>query len=882
MGGLFQVQDQKIKVNKFKPTKPQCSRCGLYSTVKTPNMKVHGKGKKGVLVLGEAPGPQEDLVGEQFVGDVGRFLSGTLAKYGFDLNRDAYKYNTLSCFPGRSPTGQIETPTKEQIEYCRMNVLSAIKSLTPTYIWVLGKSALTALLGGYFKNLSPTLWRGFVCADQRFNAYVLPMYHPSYVKRLDKHPHLRSIFERDIENAVKLTEIGKRPKKWSEKIITLTQYEDVVGLLRKILREKDYVAFDYETTGIKPHRPGHKIVTMSFCFDDETAYAFPFQYQKHWVKKELQSIKEFVIKILTDPEIPKIAQNRKFEQIWSYFILGIDVKGMDFDTMLAARVLDSRVGTAGLDFRTYVHMGILPYDQEIAVFKKAHNGEFNRMNEAPLLPMLKYNARDSLYTFRLADILPKEIDKDSFLWGGYDQLEEVTSEFLHLEKTGFVADEEYYEKKEEELTKEISELQEKLKNSKGALQFKKKYGRSIDFNSNQDVGILIYEILKIPAVKTDKGSYAVDKAAIETSGVDFGETLIKLRQLTKIKGTYFAQFKREVVDGKIYPIYSLTTTATYRSSSEKPNAQNIPSHEEYAKKMCRSGIVAPKDYYLLEWDYSGIEVATSCMYHHDTNMIRYVSDESTNMHRDISMDLWMLSKEEMTTTIRFYGKNCWTFPQFYGSYYENCAKNLWDNCKNLKTASGVPLLKHLEKVMAKKLERKYGKPFVGYKLRYDDFVDHCQDVENDFWGRRFKHYGQWRKDISNFFKEHGYIENYFGFKCRGTLSAKDTSNHQIQGTAAHILMWVLRQVGLYLRKHEMKSHSVGQIHDSGITYVHKTEKGKVIRIINEIGTVRVREKFSWINVPLKIDYEITPLEGTWYEKKEIEKDELKRILKGGN
>jgi len=881
MGLLFPTQDQRIKVNTLKPTKPQCSRCGLFPTVKSPNMKVHGKGEKGVLIIGEAPGPQEDLVGEQFVGSVGTFLKETLAKFGFDMNRDAYKYNAISCFPGRSREGKINTPTKQQIEYCRMNVFSTIKSLKPTYIWVFGKSGLTSLLGGYFNNLSPTLWRGFVCADQRFNAYVLPMYHPSYVQRLEKHPHLRSIFERDIKNAVKLTEKTDRPKKWDEKIEALTQYEDVVSLLNKILKEKPYLAFDYETTGLKPHRPGHKIISMSFCFDNVISYAFPYQYQKHWVKRELQTIKELVSKIMLDPDIPKVAQNRKFDQIWGYFILGVDAKGMDFDTMLAARVLDSRVGTAGLDFRTYVHMGILPYGQEINSFKKAHNGEFNRMNEAPLMPLLKYNAQDSLYTFRLSEILPKEIDKDSFLWGGYEQLEEVTNEFIHLEKNGFVADEEYYERKEGELTTKILKLQKELQNSEEALKFKKKYGRPIDFASNQDVGKLMYEVLNLPAVRTEKGSYAVDKAAIEKSGASFGGKLIKLRQLSKIKGTYFAQFKREVVNGKIYPIYSLSATATYRSSSEKPNAQNIPSHEEYAKKMCRSGILAPKDYYLIEWDYSGIEVSTSCMYHHDSNMINYVSDESTNMHRDISMDLWLLPKKEMTTKIRFYGKNCWTFPQFYGSFYENCAKHLWENCKDLKTNSGVPLLKHFEKAMANKLEKKYGRPFKGYKLRYADFVEHCKDVENDFWGRRFKHYGQWRKDISKFFKEHGYIKSHFGFKYCGTLSAKDTSNHQIQGTAAHILMWVLRQVGVYLRKQKMKSFCVGQIHDSGITYAHKSEKNKVIRVINNIGTVKVRQKFSWINVPLKIDYEITPLGGSWYEKKEIPKKELKKILKGG-
>ena len=878
---LFEVPNPQIKVNTFTPTKPQCTRCGLFNTVKHPNMKVHGKGEKGVLIIGEAPGPQEDLVGEQFVGDVGQFLKATLAKYGFDMNRDAFKYNAISCFPGRNVEGQINTPTKEQIKYCRTNVFSAIKRLRPVYIWVFGKSALTALLGGYFKHLSPSLWRGFVCADQRFNAYILPMYHPSYVKRMEKDDHLQSIFERDIKNAVKLTRSQERPKKWDENIVSLTQYHDVIDLLQKILKEKPYLAFDYEATGIKPHRPGHKIVSISFCFDDVTSYAFPYQYKKHWVKKELQTIRKLVRQILLDSEIEKVAQNRKFEHIWSYFILGVDPAGWDFDTMLAARVLDSRVGTAGLDFRTYVHMGILPYGQEVNAYKKARNGEFNQMGEVPLSILLPYNAKDSLYTYRLSEILPDLIDKeDGGLWDAYEQLEEVTSEFIHLEKTGFVADEEYYNQKDKELSVEIKELKGKLLNSEEAKKFKRKYGRVIDLDSNQDIGHLLYDVLKYPPIFTDKGSYSADKIAVESTGLDFGKDLIKFRQLSKIKGTYFAQFKREVVNGRIYPIYSLTTTASYRSSSERPNAQNIPAHEEYAKKMCRSGIIAPKDYYMLEWDYSGIEVGTSCTYHHDPNMITYVSDESTDMHRDVAMDLWMLSIEEMTSVIRYFGKNCWTFPQFYGSFYGNCAKNLWDNCKGLKTASDEELLVHLEKMIRKKLERKYRRSFKGYKLKYDDFVDHCQDVENDFWGRRFRVYGKWRKEVSKFFKEHGYIENHFGFKHRGTLSKKDVANHQIQGTAAHILMWVLRQVGVYFRGHGLKSHSVGQIHDSGITYVHKSEKSKVIRIINHIGTVVVREKFSWINIPLKIDFEITPMGGSWYEKKEIPEDELSAILKG--
>jgi DNA polymerase I-like protein with 3'-5' exonuclease and polymerase domains len=226
------------------------------------------------------------------------------------------------------------------------------------------------------------------------------------------------------------------------------------------------------------------------------------------------------------------------------------------------------------------------------------------------------------------------------------------------------------------------------------------------------------------------------------------------------------------------------------------------------------------------------------------------------MHRDSAADLWMIPIEEVHKKVRFYGKNQWVFPQFYGSWYMQCAKNLWRtaNRDELRTISG----KRLIDIMASK----------GI-MTLEQFEEHCKEVEKKFWKERFQVYNQWKFDIQRTYQLQGYIETFLGFQFKTYMGRNECTNYPAQGTAFHILLWTLINVQREMERYRMKSKLIGQIHDSMINDAVPNEVNNIIELVDLWGTKKTRETFEWISVPLKIDHELTDINDSWYLKKEV-------------
>ena len=122
----------------------------------------------------------------------------------------------------------------------------------------------------------------------------------------------------------------------------------------------------------------------------------------------LQRIKE----ILADKNISKIAHNMQFEDTWTKVILGVDVQGWEWDSMLAAHVLDNRSGYTGLKFQALINFGLYDYSSEIESYLKGvEEKDANSMNRVDdfinKVPngeqkLLTYCGVDSLVEYRLA------------------------------------------------------------------------------------------------------------------------------------------------------------------------------------------------------------------------------------------------------------------------------------------------------------------------------------------------------------------------------------------------------------------------------------------------------------------------------------------------
>lgn len=225
------------------------------------------------------------------------------------------------------------------------------------------------------------------------------------------------------------------------------------------------------------------------------------------------------------------------------------------------------------------------------------------------------------------------------------------------------------------------------------------------------------------------------------------------------------------------------------------------------------------------------------------------------------------------------GKNMFVFPQFYGDFYMNNARSLWDAMVKMELKVGDKLMiDHLKsKGITERGDCDPGKMKGGTPAGDHTFEAHIQKVEHDFWNNRFKKYGKWKKNWLDQYVAEGGFSMLTGFRVEGVLAKNDVINYPVQGASFHCLLWSLIELERELRKRKMKSRIVGQIHDSLIAEVPDNELAEYSILIDEIMTKRVKDHWSWIITPLDIEMEVTPVGGTWYEKK---KTPLEDLFKG--
>lgn len=375
----------------------KCGACGLHKGVASPKMKPGGKGKKGILTLCEAPGREEDLRGTQLVGSTGRMYAQALREFGFKLHTDFRKINAVNCRPPKN-----RTPTPIEIDCCRPMVLKEIARFKPKLILVHGSAACRSLFGHRYKSKAGVggigRWRGFCIPDRDLNSWVCPMYHPSFVERSStKEGNAAAvIFMDDLGRALRhYDKPFPRYRDERDYVDHLTDPGDIRAFLRDVRKLFRVAVVDFETTGLKPERRGHRILTCAIAVSKRYAVAFPV----------LDEIKQDLRAFLTDERIYKVAHNIKYETRWAEAILGIRIRPWLMCTMLGAHVLDNREGITSLDFQTFVNFGVVDYDSHLSSFKNGiepkNANSLNRLDEVPLHDLLTYNGLDVIYTFWL-------------------------------------------------------------------------------------------------------------------------------------------------------------------------------------------------------------------------------------------------------------------------------------------------------------------------------------------------------------------------------------------------------------------------------------------------------------------------------------------------
>ncbi len=182
----------------LKELKNVCSQCKACELCKTRTCTVFSDGSADakIMLIGEAPGADEDATGTPFVGRAGQLLNTFLEEAGFDRKKDLYICNTIKCRPPQN-----RVPTNEEKAACQTYLTAQISTVAPKIILLCGSTAANSFINEDFK-ISQIRGKWLNIFE---NIEVMAIFHPSYLLRNHslEQGSPRWLMKKDLENVKK-------------------------------------------------------------------------------------------------------------------------------------------------------------------------------------------------------------------------------------------------------------------------------------------------------------------------------------------------------------------------------------------------------------------------------------------------------------------------------------------------------------------------------------------------------------------------------------------------------------------------------------------------------------------------------------------------------
>ena len=458
-----------------------------------------------------------------------------------------------------------------------------------------------------------------------------------------------------------------------------------------------------------------------------------------------------------------------------------------------------------------------------------------------------------------------------------------------LEHNGICVDVPYLTKAITDTESQIADIEKQLRSDSVYREWRKVYGDKTKLGSRQQLADLMFNRLGYEKAegrknkqRTDesgdsfKKESTSDEASFANVDLPFVKLYFQCEKLKKALSTYFYGIRREMVDGRVHPVFNLHNVVSYRSSADTPNFKNIPSRNKKMAELVRSCYIASPGNHLVELDYAGIEVRISACYNDDTNLIKYINDPSTDMHRDMASYIFMMDREFLVAnkdwakkSVRDWAKNRLVFPFFYGSIAQQCAPDLWRAVlAHRKAGEFMPDGKTtIRKYLKRKGITQLGDCSYEGEPQKGDFVYRVKQAEDYMWNEMFPEYTAWKDAWYKKYLKTGRFAMHTGFEVEALLKKNDVLNYSIQGSAFHCTLQALVWIIKALKKRKMKTKMIGEIYDCLIADVPPDELQDYINLARDIMAVRVPAKWKWIIVPLDVEAEVCEVGESWYLKK---------------
>ncbi len=449
-----------------------------------------------------------------------------------------------------------------------------------------------------------------------------------------------------------------------------------------------------------------------------------------------------------------------------------------------------------------------------------------------------------------------------------------------VEANGIRVDRGYLESAIADVTLRIRECEASIRADPDYAKWRRRYGDKTNTASPQQLAGVVFGELGLTAKKkTAKGTRdAADEASFEGVDLPIVRHYFAAQKLRKGRDTYLEGIRRELVrhaDGNwyVHPFFHLNTVETFRSSASDPNIQNQPARNPVLSEMVRRCYIPRPGHQLLELDYGQIEVRVPCAYTFDPVLIDYVCDPTKDMHRDMAAQVLMLEPRQVSKEARNLVKNQMVFPLFYGSFYCQIAPAVWDGMelRKLRVEGSDPPVSVRDHLASKGIHSlgecdPKGEPARG------TFEHHVKAIQEDFWGRRFRKYAEWKEDWVRAYHRDGGCRFLTGFVMKGPHKRNDITNYCIQGSAFHLDLWSIVRINRRLKRLKMRSRMVAEIHDSNVFDAHPRERDDLIYMARKVMTEDIREWARWLNVPLLVEPEACPVDASWFDKAALKEE----------
>lgn len=541
---------------------------------------------------------------------------------------------------------------------------------------------------------------------------------------------------------------------------------------------------------------------------------FGFYDKERYIVVDADNIKDYpeFIKWLENENSKKVVYDAKKTFVIAHR-LNINIQNIVFDAMLASYIIDpSRTIDDVYSVVTNYHQTYVKED--VSIYGK---GKKRQVPDTEILNTHIASITKSIDAVK--PLMEKELESHQQM-NLLKDLELPLARILSkMEEIGIYTDVNDLQRMQQELQEKLELLIQRIHDAAG---------EEFNINSPKQLGVVLFETLKLPVIKKTKTGYstAVDVLEQLQNEHPIINDILEYRQLAKLQSTYVEGLQKVISnDKRIHTRFNQTLAQTGRLSSVDPNLQNIPIRLEEGRKIRKAFKPSSEDSVILSADYSQIELRVLAHITQDDSL-KEAFIHGQDIHTATARKVFGVEAEEVTDLMRRQAKAV-NFGIVYGISDYGLSQSL-------------------------NITRKEAKIFI------DDYLASFPGVK------------QYMSDIVKDAKANGYVETLLhrrryipditsrNFNLRG-FAERTAMNTPIQGSAADIIKLAMVEFDKQVQHTSYKAKLLLQVHDELIFEVPKSEVEEFSLFVEDI-----MEHALDLDVPLKVDSNYGP---TWYDAK---------------